>query len=355
MNIDFTELYTKGNDGNIRVWMIGVQDWTIVMEYGVINGSLIRKTEDVPEGKAGRTRREQIMSRIASRIHRRLDMGYTNDIRKASEEPIRNSMGFKKPMLASQYKNVRNINYNKLFGQFKYNGHRCLVTNKGGELIAYSRNGKPITTIDHILRDMNIPEGAIIDGELYHHLTPLQTISSWVKRRQGMTEALQYVVYDTVEDDSFYFRHMLLKEYEFNEHVVLAPTVGIANEETIPTMFSDAKSRGFEGLILRQDGFGYEDNKRSKSLVKVKSVLDEEYYVIDIISSADGWAILVCKTPDDKTFRVSAPGSIPEKEEIMRNSEKYIGRYVNVEFAEFTKDMIPFHPVATAFRNKGLE
>ena len=64
MNVSPTELYIKGNDGNIRVWGIGVEDWTIVMEYGVVNGSMIRKTENVLEGKAGRTRKEQIMSRI---------------------------------------------------------------------------------------------------------------------------------------------------------------------------------------------------------------------------------------------------------------------------------------------------
>ena len=355
MNVSPTELYIKGNDGNIRVWGIGVEDWTIVMEYGVVNGSMIRKTENVLEGKAGRTRKEQIMSRISSRIHKRLDMGYTNDIRKATEEPVRNSLGLYKPMLAQRYNNVKNINYNRLCGQFKYNGHRCLVTNQGGQLTAYSRNGKPITSIDHILRDMDIPEGATIDGELYHHGTALQTISSWVRRNQEMSTALQYIVYDTVEDDSFVFRNMLLKEYGFNEHVIIAPTVGIPNPETVPTMFSDAKARGYEGLILRQDGFGYEDGKRSKSLVKVKSVLDEEYLVIDIVPSADNWAILICEDFDGKQFRVSAPGTIKDKEEVLNNRLEYIGSYVNVEFAEFTKALLPFHPVATAFRDKKAE
>ena len=108
---------------------------------------------------------------------------------------VANAMGLKKPMLAKAVDKCKNNFLHNCFIQYKYDGNRCLVHHGENGLVAYSRNGKPMKNLEHILNDINIPKGMTLDGEIYHHGTPLQTIVSWVKRLQPDTpEAQVYCV-----------------------------------------------------------------------------------------------------------------------------------------------------------------
>jgi DNA ligase-1 len=226
-----------------------------------------------------------------------------------------------------------------------------MVTRQNGKTFAYSRQGKIIDTIDHILEDMEIPEGVTLDGELYCHGESLQTISSWAKRLQENTKKLKYVVYDVIDTGSGYTdRFHWLKERPFyQENVVeLSPTFRLTKE--VGLALKTVKAMKYEGLILREPKKPYEPGRRSSSLIKVKSCIDAEFPVVDIIPSADGWGILVCQMPNGNTFRVSAPGTIGMKTHTLEHKEDFIGRNVTVEFAEYTKDKVPFHCVATGWR-----
>ena len=76
-------------------------------------------------------------------IFKKLDIGYVFDLEMANMKPT-NRLGLKKPMLAVKWGDVNNIDYSQVALQYKYDGHRCLIYNDHGTLIAYSRNGKPI-------------------------------------------------------------------------------------------------------------------------------------------------------------------------------------------------------------------
>lgn len=82
----------------------------------------------------------------------------------------------------------------------------------------------------------------------------------------------------------------------------------------------------------------------------MKKWFDYEFLVINIKESADGWAILTCII-SNKTFTVSAPGTMSEKIHVLNNMEDYIGKKVTVKYSQITKDGIPFHPVATGWRD----
>jgi hypothetical protein len=87
-------------------------------------------------------------------------------------------------------------------------------------------------------------------------------------------------------------------------------------------------------------------------LIKVKKCLDQEFLVLNVLAAKDAWGILECLAPSgDRTFRVSAPGTIDNKRHILYNRQDYIGKYITVEFFEWTNDGIPFHPVATNWRS----
>lgn len=355
MNREFQNFYKKGHDGNMRIWSIGVEDHTIVIKHGVVNGSMQIQTESVSEGKAGRTLEEQITSRVASRIGKRLDIGYTKDYNEALSMDATNMLGLRMPMLAKRFDQIKRIDYTRTFWQRKYNGHRCMIANIDGELVAYTRKGKIIPGVKHILDEIEVPEGMTADGELYCHGVKLQTISSWAKKQQKDSQKLQYVVYDMMEDNSYDFRRMLINElYTGKKNIVIADTYRVYDDNEVAKHFVKAKEDGYEGIMLRLDGYGYEDGlKRSNSLIKVKKVngfgyIDHEYKVIDVVASKDNWGILVCES-ENGIFRVTAPGTIDKKTEILKNKYDYIGSYILVEFPEFTQDGIPFQPVAIEF------
>ncbi len=232
-----------------------------------------------------------------------------------------------------------------------------MILNLKGKLFAYSRQGKIINTISHILKNIDIPDGTTIDGELYCHGESLQVLSSWIKREQKNTKKLEYIVYDVVSKNSYHDRFEWL--YDNNSLVVngIAESTYIEKKEDIIELFKTAKSQDYEGIIVRQGTKGYGAGERCNSLIKVKQLpgmelIEEEFAVLDVTSSRDGWGILRCKIADNLTFDTPAPGTMEQKTEILTNKQKYIGRQVTVEFPQYTNDGKPFHAVALRFKEE---
>jgi len=351
--MDKVTLYKKDARGKLRVWAIRKCGDSLMIGSGLADGEIVETFEDVDFGKAGRDIDEQIESRMQSRINKKLDKGYIEDKEKAiALETNLNALGCPRPMLAHKFKDRKKESLDNINVQWKFDGLRCLIHNKNGKLIAYSRNGKIINSIDHILEYIDIKEGVTLDGELYCHGIKLQRISSWVRRTQEDSKKLVYVCYDMVSQQRFLVRYLLLKQFKLGKNVQIAMTEHNIKEEDFPEHFKLAKKLGYEGLIIRVGGGGYEDGKRSYSLLKLKAVDDDEFEVIDIISSADGWGRLVCVTKSGKTFKVSAPGTMGDKIKVLRQRKDYIGKFIRVEYANLTKDGIPFHPVAIMWRDK---
>lgn len=354
MNTSFVKLYKVDKDGSERLWQIKIRDNLLIIQYGVLGGALLEQTETVERGLAGRTHDEQLLSRVKSRINKQLDKGYKKTLQEAHEKKGTDAAGNIKPMLAQPIKRVSRIDWKNAYTQWKYDGHRMMVEVKDGTARAWSRLGKPITSVPHILGPLsNLPDGTILDGELYHHGTPLQTIASWIKRDQRESTRLIYVIFDLVYDCPFIERHqsihMLLKSrvLEHHPHIIVAPTGKIESMEDVGPNLHLAIDKGYEGLIIRHGNVGYEIGARSRSLVKVKQMFDNEFRCIDIKESKDGWAVLTCEDDDGRQFGVSAPGTIEDKKAVLYNMDEYIGKMVTVEYSMLTKDKIPFHPVAT--------
>ena len=355
MYTDEVTLYKQAKTGALNLWSISVQDWVIHIRYGVVGGALQTQTEQVPVGKASRSRREQLISRVKSRINKQLDKGYKRTQTEARSEAGLDASGQAKPMLALPIKRVSTIDWSSAFMQLKYDGHRMLVEkSENGRLFAYSRQGKPITTVDHILTQIpkDLPVGTILDGELYVHGEPLQTIASWAKREQPASRRLVYIIFDVIQPAPFNARHAWIQS-KFSAvadaPILLAPTTR-ARQEQLGENLKRAKKEGYEGLILRHGPKGYEVGYRSSSLVKIKETFDGEFKCLDITPSRDGWGVLTLITQEGKVFGASAPGTVEQKVEALRNRDKYIGKYVTLEYSVLTKDNIPFHPVALRWR-----
>lgn len=345
-----TILYAIDNKGQTRVWSVEELDNGVFIEHGIIDGNMQEKYEEVLEGLANRTLEEQVRSRAESRINKKIDAGYCRTLEEAQNKPRTNSLGFEKPMLAAKFVDCKKIDYYNLFVQYKYDGNRMLVRCENGINIAYTRNGKPIETIPEIIDGMIIPEGVTIDGEIYCHGESLQTIVSWVKRRQENSLKLRYHAYDVMIDRSYDFRLEMLKDMDLGDFAEVVPT-SVYNPEAgmpITDMLNEAIRLGYEGLILRQNDCFYETGKRSKSLIKVKKFLDDEFKITGMHLSKDGLPMINFETGRGTIGKATAPGSMQEKQAHWGNIENVVGKFVHLEFSQWTKDDIPFHPTATA-------
>lgn len=347
-------LYRKHVNG-IGTWSISSEGNVITIKHSTsLGGSEVIHTETVDSGLQGRTLSEQVKSRIDSRISVVRDKGYKSTIEEANKGST-NQLGLVSPVLAQPYDKVSKPNVNGAVLQKKLNGHRCLITNIGGEIVAYSRRGKRIPAIVHITDSLvgAIPEGETIDGELYVHGQHLQTIASWVKRLQPNTLRVMFVAYDIVSCENYKDRHAELSRMLDNvinpKIQVLGYTPYINHGEMIK--YRDAVILNkFEGLMLKLDNYPYEPGVRSMGIIKVKRFNDAEFVVVDVVPSSDGWGICVCKTFEGKFFKVSAPGTMIEKQNVIDNKELFIGKKLTVEYAELTADNIPFHCSATGWR-----
>ena len=343
------------NANGLGSWRIWVDAFTIRIAHAtVLSGSEVFHSEEVPCGLGGRSLVQQIQSRIESRISRMRDRGYKDTIQEA-ERDSNNQMGLLRPMLAQPVDKVSNINYRGAVLQKKLDGHRCMITKQDGAIIAYSRQGKAITSIKRILENLRnvLPEGTTLDGELYSHGQPLQTLASWIKREQPNTELLSFVCYDLVAPDSYTDRHSELSaiiNLAGCRNILALTYIPYIDHESMYAEMHRVRRAGFEGLILRLDGRSYESGKRSSGLLKVKHFHDSEFKCIDVEPSADGWGICVCLADNGKEFRTSAPGTFAEKVEVLRNKANYIGRMLTVEYSQLTVEGLPFHASAKCWR-----
>jgi DNA ligase-1 len=240
-------------------------------------------------------------------------------------------------------------------------GIRCIVTKDG----MFSRNGKPIISAPHIRESLSevfeVYPDLIFDGELYadKFANDFNKIVSLVKKTKP-TDAdlkeskknIQYWIYDLPDNDiQFGDRcdrlHDLFENYNsFNKHCVEVETTLCMSEDDVMDLYEEYVEQGFEGQMLRLNK-AYE-NKRSKSLMKHKSFVDEEYTILDIVEgegNRTGTAgYMVFETIEGKRFKSNVKGTWDETAEMLKSKKKLIGKEATIKYFNLTPDGIPRFP-----------
>ncbi len=140
-----------------------------------------------------------------------------------------------------------------------------------------------------------------------------------------------------------------------SDSLVLVPTSHIHSDKGLNEMYEVYLEDGYEGQMIRTNS-QYDENKRSKTLLKRKDFQDAEYKVIDIEEGNGNRSgtckHLVCYCPKtEKTFHSNVKGSFEYLKEILDNKEQYIGKEATIKFFQLTPDGIPRFPFAIAFRD----
>lgn len=403
-------LFARGTQ-TIEYWKCEVyederKNGVIKLSYGKLGGKLIEKVTTIYQGKNKGKKNEttpllQANSEADSKILNKKRSGYksledlkienrenlilslyensTDTLFKILDEKLPKSNtdlnGNLKPMKAQQYyKDNGSVRINfPCYVQPKINGFRSLSFSRIGEntlfpteqVIFTSKNGLDFIPLPLIEKELLVlfkkignELSYIFDGELYIHGQKLQTISSSVKKRNELTNSLEYRIFDLAIDemeqvDRIQKLNEIFENTNFT-YVKLVPSILCFSHQEAVKYKDSFISQGYEGAIFRDLSAQYQFGKRPQTMVKLKDRESEEFTILNIIDSPNnpGIPIFICKNDiNDLTFEVVIEGTIEERKEYFINKEKYIGKPLTVEFYERTAEDKPFHAIGVAIRD----
>jgi DNA ligase-1 len=284
---------------------------------------------------------------MESEIKSKLTEGYFE-----TEDEARNEVVIL-PMLAKSYEDEKHkIDWvkDKTYIQPKLDGMRCLAFIKNNKVTLMSRDGKIIDTVLHINLSLSfIMEDCILDGELYSlELGSFQENMKAIKKyRAKITEKIQYNVYDCITEGNFTTRfNKAQKLIEGIQSTQIVSTMSILNESEIIKYHSFYLQLGYEGSIIRYGEAEYKLNGRSSNLLKYKDFKDMDCKIIDITPNESN---PLHGTPHfnlkGKAFKAGVKMSHEDREDLLTNKDKYIGKIANIRYFELTDDGIPRFPV----------
>ena len=333
--------------------IITTNEWTIV--YGKNTGKLNETTD-----------KEQTMKEAIAKRTKKLESGYYEVI-----EDINKTQYFE-PMLASKWEDSKDKITYPIYSQAKLDGIRCIVTSEG----MFSRNGKAIISAPHIFDSLKplfeTNPQLIFDGELYadKFANDFNKIVSLVKKTKP-TDAdlkeskknIEYHIYDLPSSDKNFVHRaydlgiLFETRSELHPHCKLVDTRKVEDENSVMEQYELLVDAGYEGQILRLDKT-YE-NKRSKSLLKHKSFIDEEYTILDVCEGEGNKTNMVgymtFETADGKPFKSNVKATFEQSEEMFRNRKQLIGKQATIKYFNLTPDGIPRFPYVVNIDRESYE
>lgn len=355
-------LVSKTRTGNEKFWQAHVGEiggkWFTNTTFWQVNKkgkkSIVQSSdpyEATPKnvGKANETSaKDQAISEFDSMVKKQRDKGYTEPGTVSKVRPL--------PMLAHKFKERGSKMQWPVYVQPKYNGMRMLFDGKTG----WSRGGKDIIPecIAHI-KSENMA-GMILDGELIlpGNVLLQETMSATKKYRKGISDQLQYIVYDIVDPTlPFSVRYNRLKMAIANSKgIILAPTHKCEDVGEVMAYHKQFTAQGYEGTIVRDDSGGYEIGQRSNQLQKFKDFQDAEFKIVNVIEGDGrfkGAAVFVCENKDGNQFKCTPEGTMDHRRGLYDSRKTLIGQWLTIRFQELSADSIPLFPVGIDIRETG--
>jgi len=340
-------LYSRATNGKINEYVIEVEGNKYRTISGYTDGIKTTSEWKVCSAKTYCTAEEQALKEAVAMHRKKMEAGSFKDIADIDNET------YFEPMLAQDWhKEKHKIKY-PVYSQPKLDGIRCIVRKDG----MWSRNGKKIISAPHIFESLKslfkTNPDLILDGELYadKFANDFNAICSLVKKTKPTAEdlnasakAIEYHIYDvpSVKAD-FSSRLKYLNLLHLPLCCKMVTTHMAFNETEVGNFYEEYINKGYEGQMLRLDK-PYE-NKRSKSLLKHKSFIDEEYTILGIeegIGNKTGMVgSFIFESKTGKRFNSSPKFNWEECQRMWNERESLIGKSATVKYFNLTPDGVP--------------
>lgn len=193
-----------------------------------------------------------------------------------------------------------------LVSEYKYDGIRAQLHKIGDKVKIFSRRLEDVTSPfpEIVNASANQQDDFILDGEIVpfrnNKPLPFNELQRRLRRKnvdQSIINEIPvvYVAYDILYlNGSSMIKQILTKRKELleglllNEPMMKAPFLTLDSEEKIGNMFTESRSLGHEGLVLKDPDSTYQPGKRGKHWVKLKQELDTIDAVIVISEYGHG-------------------------------------------------------------------
>lgn len=391
------KLYRRNNNGMPTVWWASFNSDTnsIAVFYGLVRGNIRKEVYAVTQ-KDGQ-------KELESRYNEKIKQGYQylNEICDMHDRPPvedENSLelfnflntylpkdlsngnsNLLLPMLAKTYNSNVWKKVSCMYGQYKINGLRCIITAytqndmfKPIRLRFQSREGIIWNTLENlsdyllsiipanIIRDM-IDGYVALDGEIYLPGYTINQINHFVKDANCVqNKLLQFWCYDIMMEGGQTHRNMyryhiksstsfnnIEEHYNNKERLIILPNIYIDNDDKAIKTRNEFINLGFEGLILRNTETDYQyGRRRANYMEKFKGAAEGDFIILDIYKEKKrDLPILLCKNDiNDEKFETRLSVSHIVQQEVLFDSQSYIGRTVHIEYGERSGvARVPFH------------
>lgn len=391
------KLYRRNNNGMPTVWWASFNSGTnsITVFYGLVRGNIRKEVYTVTQKDGNKE--------LESRYNEKIKQGYQylNEICDMQDRPPvedENSLelfnflntylpkdlsngnsNLLLPMLAKTYSGNVWKKVSCMYGQYKINGLRCIITAytqndmfKPIRLRFQSREGIIWNTLENlsdyllsiipanIIRDM-IDGYVALDGEIYLPGYTINQINHFVKDANCVeNKLLQFWCYDIMMEGGQTHRNMyrchiknptsfnnINEHYNNKERLIILPSIYINNDDIAIKARNHFINLGFEGLILRNTETDYQyGRRRANYMEKFKDAAEGDFIILDIYKEKKrDLPILLCKNDiNDEKFETRLSTSHIVQQEVLFDSQSYIGRTVHIEYGERSGvARVPFH------------
>lgn len=391
------KLYRRNNNGAPTVWWAELDSGTnsITVFYGLVRGNIRKEVYTVTQKDGNKE--------LESRYNEKIKQGYQylNEICDMQDRPPvedENSLelfnflntylpkdlsngnsNLLLPMLAKTYNGNVWKKVSCMYGQYKINGLRCIITAytqndmfKPIRLRFQSREGIIWNTLENlsdyllsiipanIIRDM-IDGYVALDGEIYLPGYTINQINHFVKDANCVeNKLLQFWCYDIMMEGNQAYRNMyryhikkptsfnsIKEHYNNKERLIILHNKYITNDNEAIDARNHFINLGFEGLILRNAKTDYQyGRRRANYMEKFKDAAEGDFIILDIYKEKKrDLPILLCKNDiNNEKFETRLSVSHIVQQEVLFDSQSYIGRTVHIEYGERSGvARVPFH------------
>ena len=391
------KLYRRNNNGMPTVWWASFNSDTnsIAVFYGLVRGNIRKEVYTVTQKDGNKE--------LESRYNEKIKQGYQylNEICDMQDRPPvedENSLelfnflntylpkdlsngnsNLLLPMLAKTYSGNVWKKVSCMYGQYKINGLRCIITAytqndmfKPIRLRFQSREGIIWNTLENlsdyllsiipanIISDM-INGYIALDGEIYLPGYTINQINHFVKDANCVeNKLLQFWCYDIMMEGNQahrnIYRYHIKKPTSFNsikehynnkERLIILHNEYITNDNEAIDARNHFINLGFEGLILRNAKTDYQyGRRRANYMEKFKDAAEGDFIILDIYKEKKrDLPILLCKNDiNNEKFETRLSVSHIVQQEVLFDSQSYIGRTVHIEYGERSGiARVPFH------------
>lgn len=391
------KLYRRNNNGAPTVWWAELDSGTnrITVFYGLIRGNIRKEIYTVTQKDGNKELQSRYNDKIKQGYKYLVEICDMNDrppVEDVSSLELYNFLNIYLPkeltngnsnlllpMLAKTYSGNVWKKVSCMYGQYKINGLRCIITAytqndmfKPVRLRFQSREGLTWHTLgyleDYLLATINtniiddmINGFAALDGEVYLPGYTVNQINHFVKDANCVeNKLLQFWCYDIMMEGDQAHRNMyryhiknptsfntIEEHYNNKERLIILPSIYINNNDKAIKARNQFINMGFEGLILRNTETDYQyGRRRANYMEKFKDAAEGDFIILDIYKEKKrDLPILLCKNDiNNEKFETRLSVSHIVQRIVLSESQSYIGRTVHIEYGERSGvSRVPFH------------